>query len=210
MTDSTLTRKERDRRLREEDFLNAAEKLFSERGFHDTSMEDVASEAQYATGTIYRYFASKMDLYQHLLIRRGRIYFHETHALIEQATGPVEKLRAAIRGKVDFFFAHREFLKIYCSEIAGQSGCSGPPQELQQEVEQSRAQLRNILATGMEQGLFRELNVETTLAAFIGLTHQTLQSAVVEDSTATADDIEAFVFGFIMRALQPAQGETSS
>jgi AcrR family transcriptional regulator len=47
---------------RKEDVLEAALTLFSERGFHGTSMPEIANEAELATGTIYRHFASKEQL----------------------------------------------------------------------------------------------------------------------------------------------------
>ena len=102
--DSTISRKERDRMLREEDFLKAAEQLFSERGYFETSIEDVAREAEYATGTIYRYFSSKEELYHSLLLRKGQAYFNQIKTSLEEADSPLEKLRAVVRGKTRFFF----------------------------------------------------------------------------------------------------------
>ncbi|MFO1492115.1 MAG: helix-turn-helix domain-containing protein [Kiritimatiellia bacterium] len=52
-------RKERDRQVRQDDFLSAAERLFAEKGYHHAAMEDIAKAAGYATGTIYRYFKSR-------------------------------------------------------------------------------------------------------------------------------------------------------
>ncbi len=56
MNEQAMSRKERDRRRREEDFLNAAEALFADKGYAETSMEDVAKKAKYTTGTNYGYF----------------------------------------------------------------------------------------------------------------------------------------------------------
>lgn len=48
--------------------LEATLKLISERGFHGTSMQMVADEAQVGAGTIYRYFENKEDLLSQLYI----------------------------------------------------------------------------------------------------------------------------------------------
>jgi AcrR family transcriptional regulator len=52
---------ERRRRL-----LDAALDLFAERGFHGTSVPDVAQRAKVATGSVYNYFADKNDLVNHV------------------------------------------------------------------------------------------------------------------------------------------------
>jgi AcrR family transcriptional regulator len=42
--------------------LDAALRVFAERGYHGTSVPDVAKAAEVATGTLYHYFASKEQL----------------------------------------------------------------------------------------------------------------------------------------------------
>jgi AcrR family transcriptional regulator len=53
---------------RRAEILEAALHLFSSKGFHDTTMEEVAREAGVAKGTIYLYFQSK----EHLLLALKR------------------------------------------------------------------------------------------------------------------------------------------
>jgi AcrR family transcriptional regulator len=52
------------RRDRREDILRASLHLFADRGFHGTSMRDIAREADITEGLIYHYFASKRDLFR--------------------------------------------------------------------------------------------------------------------------------------------------
>ncbi|MPZ69494.1 MAG: TetR family transcriptional regulator [Actinobacteria bacterium] len=51
------------RRDRREDILQASLNLFAEKGFHGTSMRDIAKAADITEGLIYHYFASKRDLF---------------------------------------------------------------------------------------------------------------------------------------------------
>ena len=55
------------RRDRREDILHASLHLFAERGFHGTSMRDIAREADITEGLIYHYFASKRDLFRAII-----------------------------------------------------------------------------------------------------------------------------------------------
>lgn len=55
------------RRDRREDILQASLHLFAERGFHGTSMRDIARAANITEGLIYHYFASKRDLFRAII-----------------------------------------------------------------------------------------------------------------------------------------------
>jgi AcrR family transcriptional regulator len=47
---------------RRKDILDAALRLFADRGFNETTVSDIATEAGMATGTVYLYFPSKEDV----------------------------------------------------------------------------------------------------------------------------------------------------
>ncbi len=64
-----LTRAERRERTREE-LIAAAESLFTARGFHATSVDEVALEAGYTKGAVYSNFESKEDLFFAVYERR--------------------------------------------------------------------------------------------------------------------------------------------
>ena len=51
--------------------IKAAEQLFGKRGYHNTSMNEIATRAKVAPGTIYIYFDDKYSLYCHLLTQYG-------------------------------------------------------------------------------------------------------------------------------------------
>ena len=58
----SLPRRERERLARRQDILNAATKVFGEKGFHSATLDEIAQEAEFAKGTLYLYFESKEDI----------------------------------------------------------------------------------------------------------------------------------------------------
>src|ERR1700752_5132014 len=52
--------------------LDAAARVLAERGYHRTTVRDIAREAGIADGTIYLYFSSKQELLLALIARLGR------------------------------------------------------------------------------------------------------------------------------------------
>jgi AcrR family transcriptional regulator len=61
------TREIHPKRDRREDILRTSLNLFAEKGFHGTSMRDIAREADITEGLIYHYFASKRDLFRAII-----------------------------------------------------------------------------------------------------------------------------------------------
>jgi AcrR family transcriptional regulator len=106
---TTLTRGERQAQTRRE-LIDAAERLFTSRGFHATSVADVAAEAGYTTGAVYSNFASKEDLFFAIYQRRAEAAVHQVERSIEEL-GPAAALErlgmdtAARRGREDGWLA---------------------------------------------------------------------------------------------------------
>lgn len=84
------------RESRREQILEAAMACFSENGFHQTGMADIVSRSGMSHGAVYLYFPSKEDIIEALADDR-----HQREALLnsvaEQASNPIEALRALIR-----------------------------------------------------------------------------------------------------------------
>jgi AcrR family transcriptional regulator len=68
-------RKERERKRRQEQILNAAIELIEDRGFEATTMDDIAERAELSKGTLYLYFDNKVSLFQ-AIKKRGLTSLH--------------------------------------------------------------------------------------------------------------------------------------
>jgi AcrR family transcriptional regulator len=62
-TQDSLSRKEREKRARQQDILKAARELFVTKGFRDTTLDEIAHHAEFGKGTLYNYFASKEEIF---------------------------------------------------------------------------------------------------------------------------------------------------
>lgn len=104
-----LTRAEKRGRTRE-DLIAAAERLFTERGFHATSVDEIALEAGYTKGAVYSNFRSKEDLFFAVYERRAERAVVETERVIRE-DGPAAGLErlasesARRRGRDDGWLA---------------------------------------------------------------------------------------------------------
>lgn len=62
-------RKNREKERRRQQIIIAAKKIFSSKGFHKTTMEDIAKKAELSPGTLYLYFKNKDELFASLSMR---------------------------------------------------------------------------------------------------------------------------------------------
>ena len=65
-----LSRKEREYRIRREEILKAAECVFAQKGFHNSTVAEIAKESEFAIGTIYQFFKNKEELYYIMMIEK--------------------------------------------------------------------------------------------------------------------------------------------
>jgi AcrR family transcriptional regulator len=105
-------RKEREKEQRRNDIIDAAEKVFFEKGMELATMDDVAKEAELSKGTLYLYFNSKDDLL-HAIIHRGLLIMKEmfTEAFNSKEIG-LEKVSAVGDSYFEFSRKYPNYFRI--------------------------------------------------------------------------------------------------
>ena len=98
------SRKQRETELRKQIILEAAEKLFLSKGYEDTTMDDIANDAEFSKGTLYNYFESKEELYLAIGTRAYEIIIDLTKNFIEKQKPGVDQLKTV-------GYAYYEFTK---------------------------------------------------------------------------------------------------
>jgi AcrR family transcriptional regulator len=84
------------RAVREQQMLDAAVQMFSVNGYHETSMDTIAAEAQISKPMLYLYYGSKEDLFGACLNREMSRFIDAVRADIDLSQGPKDLLRNTI------------------------------------------------------------------------------------------------------------------
>jgi len=105
-------RKGREKEQRREEILNAAEKVFWEKGLAAATMDEIAEKAELGKSTLYLYYKSKEDLYLAVTMRGGEIMVQ----MFEQATStgePTVKLLWNLgEAYYEYFHKHRHYFRM--------------------------------------------------------------------------------------------------
>lgn len=106
-------RKGREKEHRKEEILDAAQKIFFEKGLSVATMDEIAEAAELSKGTLYLYYKSKEDLYLAVAMRG----FYSLHEAFEEIIS-VEKsiVKALVRvgeAYIEFFNKHRNYFRMF-------------------------------------------------------------------------------------------------
>jgi len=103
---------------RTEEILDAAARIFAERGYAATDLQVLADELGVGKGTIYRYFPSKRELFLAAVDRGMSRLSCEIHEAKTQAADPFDMMFEAFRAYLAYFDAHPEYVELIIQERA--------------------------------------------------------------------------------------------
>jgi len=121
MESNSLPRREREKLRQRQDMLAAALQLFSEKGYHNVSMHEIAQNSEFAIGTLYKFFKNKEDLYKALILEQVEKFEEALTKAIEEPDDEVEKLRNYVRTKGQMFRDNISMVRLYFAETRGAS-----------------------------------------------------------------------------------------
>jgi len=124
MDDQHDGRKERATRRRSHrrtEILTASRKVFSDKGYHASSVADIIAEARIARGTFYLYFPSKRALFEELLEEMiaqiaGAVHRISTDGGVDSA---LDQLSGIVRRVIDILETNRHLTIILLREAVG-------------------------------------------------------------------------------------------
>jgi len=154
MENQELPRRERERLRQRQEMLGAALALFSEKGYHSVSMHEIAGKAEFAIGTLYKFFKNKEDLYRALMLEQADRFHHAVTKAIEEPDDEVERLRNYVKAKGEVFRANAPVIRLYFAETGGAS--FNPMAGLDREIRERYLHLLQTLASVFESGIKRE------------------------------------------------------
>ena len=166
-------RREREKQARQDAILEAAREVFFARGLDQTTIDDVAEQAEVSKGTIYLYFQSKEELYISVLMDGLDILAGQLHALrAEFAEQQADELICEIR---DIYYAfYKKYPEYFYSHSLLYHGrIKGKVDPViwaatHQKTRQCLAVFSEIIQKGMEDGIFREVDAWQTANSFWG------------------------------------------
>jgi TetR/AcrR family transcriptional regulator len=159
MGEAKLPRRERAKLAQRQEMLAAALDLFSEKGYRNVSMQEIAEKAEFAIGTLYNFFRNKEDLYKALIKEMAGRFEEALGSAIKAPGQEIEKLRSYVRTKGDVFRGNASVIRLYFAETLGASYNiqAGLDSELRERHGTFLRTLAAIFEDGMKRRRFRKI-----------------------------------------------------
>jgi AcrR family transcriptional regulator len=161
---------------KKEQIMNAAIRLFAEKGFEGSSIRDIAASADVNIAMINYYFGTKEKLFEALIQAKAsntRVVLDEIAG--DQTLSSMEKMDRIVDSYVERLFNGRLFHRVIHQEIM-----LGHREPLQQIIANllfpNSEVIRGIIETAIRKGEFKKVDPELTYASMIGTINQVLQS----------------------------------
>ena len=133
------------RAVREQQMLDAAVQMFSVNGYHETSMDAIAAEAEISKPMLYLYYGSKEDLFGACLDRELSRFIDAVRADIDFTQNPKDLLRNTIGSFLRYIDANRaSWIVMYTQAISSQA--------FAHTVREGREQIIELVAALMRAG----------------------------------------------------------
>ncbi|MDV3427846.1 MAG: TetR/AcrR family transcriptional regulator [Bacillota bacterium] len=163
-------RREKEKQIRRNDIIDAAEKVIFSKGYDSATMDDIAKEAEFSKRTVYIYFNSKEQLYFEIMVRGYKILIQMIEASLNDVKGKnsLERIKQIGKTLYNFNNEYPDYFKAIMSYENGEKDfANGVPDESREECyalgEIIFGCLTSELTDGIREGLIRsELDVTNT------------------------------------------------
>ena len=109
--------KDRLREFHRGNILNAAKRLFIEKGIAQTTVDDIAKEADYSKSTLYVYFKSKEEIYNHIILEYIQLLKQAIADVLRDSAGFSDGYFAICNALVNFRAAYPLYFESILGEV---------------------------------------------------------------------------------------------
>lgn len=149
------------------DIIQAAAQIFRKKGYHATSMQDIADAVDLQKATLYHHVENKQDILFTILEHALDLLIGDMRAVVDSDLSPNEKLRLA--------------MQVYMGRLTGDADLAAvlllEYRSLEKRLRSRHAERRDryetlwrkIVEEGVEQGVFRQIDVSMATFAIMGV-----------------------------------------
>ncbi|OOM11080.1 TetR/AcrR family transcriptional regulator [Clostridium saccharobutylicum] len=145
--------------------FKSAIKVFSECGYRGATMDDIASNAKLAKGTLYYHFTSKEEIFNFIVEEGLQILQNEVVEVQKMNIGPIEKLIRICKLQLSFLYGYNDFFKVVMSQLWGNEQRQ---EYLRLKIRKYINEIQTNIQVAMDEGKIESSNSELMAYEFFG------------------------------------------
>lgn len=146
--------------------FDTAIKLFAEKGYSETSVEEITAVTGIAKGTLYYHFAKKEDIFNFLIDEGMKLLKNSIEIKTSKKNNAIDKLRAIVLIQIKTTVKYEELITLVLSQMWGKKERNIKCQKC---VFEYISIIEKVLKEGIKNGEIRELDPETVATSIFGV-----------------------------------------
>lgn len=185
MTKTKLSRREKEKLRHKKEIINAALGLFSEKGFYNVSMQEIADKSEFGVGTIYNFFQSKDALFEEIMEDAAIQIKTRFSEILDNGEDVKERLSEFITSQPQLQQQHGNIIRLLVSEFGVRGTKLRKITDKNTVQETMKYKLSSLIDRGINDGIFRNVDAEIAAKSLLA----TIETFVFE-TTNIADEKE--------------------
>jgi AcrR family transcriptional regulator len=164
-------RKEREFNLRRAAILEQAGKIFAAKGFHDTTVAEIAGASGFAIGTLYQFFESKEQLYTVVLTEKLGMMYAGIQKAVDEETDLLMKIDTLVATQFRFVENNAEFCSIFVrgDHLSLSEGSVELRRQMVSDYAVYVSFIEGVIRDGIRAGILKKMDPRMMAAALTGI-----------------------------------------
>lgn len=141
-------------------------KLFAEKGYDATSIEEITATVGVAKGTLYYHFSSKEEIFNFLVEEGVKLLQNSIDIKTAKLNNYIDKIKAIVLIQIKIVVKYEDIIKILLSQFWGTEVRN---QKCKQNIDNYIKTIKQIVEEGIEAGQIKKGNSEAIASEIYGL-----------------------------------------
>ena len=174
-------------------------KLFAEKGYDATSVEEITSVVGVAKGTLYYHFSSKEEIFYFLVEEGMKLLQNSITIKISQQTSSIEKLKSIMLIQLKILNKYQDFITIVVSQMWGAEPRN---KKCREYVKQYIERIQDIAEEGIKNKEITDSSAETIAISIFSTTYVSLLYKSSQDNKFNINDISKEIQNILFNGLK--------
>lgn len=151
-----------DSQNKRQQILHAAYVVFSRKGYHRATVDEIIALADTGKGTVYNYFVNKEQLFYTLIKEYNTPFQVILEGVVNSSEPPVEKVETIIKAFLEFYVKNADLWRVMMHEVRG-FGVAGSSNFTQEQLDKYHScfcgtigMIEKVILEAQEKGVIRK------------------------------------------------------
>ncbi|WP_027626468.1 TetR/AcrR family transcriptional regulator [Clostridium lundense] len=179
--------------------FESAIKVFSISGYDGATMDEIASEAGVAKGTLYYHFKSKEEIFKYIIEEGMKLIKIRIEEVLKREDNSILKLKALCKVQLSLVYDNRDFFKVIMSQLWGQEARQ---LQLRDSIQQYIDYIEEYLEEAMNDGFIKIGEKSFMAYTIFGTLCSAAVYELINEDKNNIDEVVDNLMNYILRGIE--------